>query len=129
MNKAKYFKDAEFRRCNPSCTIDQMQPGFLALLDAIRERAGIPLVLNSAYRSREYERSKGRSGNSAHTMGLAVDIRCYSTATRWRIVKAAMELGVTRIGIGDTFVHIDTGESRGLPPCVIWTYDDKGNTI
>lgn len=129
MNKAKYFQDAEFRRCNPGCTIDQMQQGFLTLLDAIRERAGIPLVLNSAYRSREYERSKGRSGNSAHTLGLAVDIRCYNTATRWRIVKAAMSLGVTRIGIGDTFVHIDTGESRGLPPNVMWTYDDKGKVL
>lgn len=129
MNKAKYFQPAEFRRCTPPCSIDDMQQNFLTLLDAIRERAGVPLVLNSAYRSRDYERSKGRSGNSAHTLGLAVDIRCYNTATRWRIIKAAMSLGVSRIGIGDTFVHIDTGGSRGLPPNVLWTYDDKGNAV
>ena len=129
MNKAKYFQPSEFRRCTPPCSIDDMQPNFLTLLDAIRERAGIPLVLNSAYRSKEYENQKGRSGNSAHTYGLAVDIRCHGTNTRWKIVRAAVSLGVTRIGIGSTFVHIDTGESRGLPPNVIWTYDANGNAV
>lgn len=129
MNKAKYFTDEEFRRCTPPCGIDDMQQTFLTLLDAIRWRAGIPLVVNSAYRSREYEKGKGRSGRSAHCYGLAVDIRCYSTQTRWKIVRAAMYYGVTRIGIGDTFVHIDTGESAGLPPNVLWTYDAKGNAV
>ena len=73
---SKYFSPAEFRNCTPSCTIEQMDADFLSRLDRVREAAGIPLVLNSAYRSKSYEKKKGRSGTSSHCEGKAVDIRC-----------------------------------------------------
>ena len=117
---SKYFQDAEFRRCVPSCSIDQMEQGFLELLDAVREAAGIPLVLNSAYRSVEWEKSKKRTGASSHTKGLAVDIRCGSNANRMKIVRAALQCGITRIGIGSSFVHVDI--DRSLPQDTIWHY-------
>lgn len=117
---SKYFQDAEFRRCVPSCSIDQMEPGFLELLDAVREIAGIPLVLNCAYRSKAREKKMGRSGNSAHTRGLAVDIRCNTSANRYKIVAAALGCGIRRIGIGKTFVHLDNDTS--LPQGVMWDY-------
>lgn len=97
-----------------------MDGGFLDLLDKVREKAGIPLVLNCAYRSREWDIAKGRSGNSAHTRGKAVDIRCNSSATRFKIVKAAMECGIVRIGIGKSFVHLDNDSS--LTQNVIFDY-------
>jgi len=115
-----YFTASEFRRCTPSCDIGQMSPAFLAQLDRVREAAGIPLVLNCAYRSVAYERKKGRSGNSAHTRGLAVDIRCNTSANRYKIIRAALECGITRIGVGKTFVHLDSDTS--LPQGVIWDY-------
>lgn len=99
-----------------------MAEWFLILLDEIREDAGIPLVLNCAYRSVEYDKSKGRSGNSAHTRGVAVDIRCNSSATRHKIICAAITNGITRIGIGKNFIHLDADDS--LPQNVIWTYYD-----
>lgn len=117
---SKYFSPVEFRRCDPPCTIDQMDAEFLAILDRIREDAGIPLFLNCAYRSKAHDLSKGRSGNSAHTRGLAVDIRCTTSANRFRIVEAALANGITRIGIGKTFVHIDN--DPGLPQGVIFHY-------
>lgn len=120
---SKYFSPSEFKRCVPSCDISQMDASFLGLLDRIRERAGIPLVLNCAYRSKAYDNAKGRTGNSAHTRGLAVDIRCNSNANRYRIVKAALECGITRIGIGRTFVHIDADKS--LTQDRIWHYYDE----
>lgn len=97
-----------------------MDPAFLAKLDQVREKAGIPLVLNSAYRSPEYERSKGHSGTGAHTLGAAVDIRCNTSANRYKIVKAALSCGIRRIGIGKTYVHIDV--SRQHAQDVIWDY-------
>ena len=75
MKTSKYFKPEEFERCNPSCSIEDMDQDFRDLLDDLREKAVIPLVLNCAYRSKEHDKAKGRSGNSAHTEGLAVDIR------------------------------------------------------
>lgn len=119
---SKYFKAAEFRRCSPACSIEQMSERFLALLDEVRERAGIPLVLNSAYRSPAWEKAHGRSGTSAHCKGLAVDIRCNTSANRWRIVRAALSCGIRRIGIGKTYVHLDADAS--LPQDVIWHYYD-----
>ena len=61
-----------------------------------------------------------RSGDSAHTRGLAADIRCNAGATRMKIVRAALALGITRIGIGSSFVHVDI--DRSLPQDTIWHY-------
>lgn len=120
MITAKYFSEAEFKRCTPSCTLQDMDQTFMQTLDALRAQAGIPLVLNSAYRSKAWEAKQKRSGNSAHTRGKAVDIRCNSSQNRMKIVAAALALGIKRIGVGGTFVHVDTDTS--LPQNVIWTY-------
>lgn len=116
----KYFKDDEFKRASPACSISQMCPDTLARLDCAREVAGVPFVINSAYRSPEYERSKGRSGSGAHTVGRAVDIRCADSVTRWKIVFGALSTGFLRIGLGPTFVHLD--DSPDLPKPCIWLY-------
>lgn len=120
MKTSKYFKPEEFERCNPSCSIEDMDQDFLDLLDALREKAGIPLVLNCAYRSKEHDKAKGRSGNSAHTEGLAVDIRCASGPNRMKILQAAIALQIRRIGIDGNFIHVDA--SKTLPQDTIWTY-------
>lgn len=117
---SKYFSPSEFEKCNPSCSIEDMDGGFLDLLDEVREKAGIPLVLNCAYRTKAHEKKMGRSGNSAHTRGKAVDIRCNTSSNRYKIVKAALECGICRIGIGKTFVHLDNDSS--LTQNVIFDY-------
>ena len=127
-NSAQYFQDAEFRKCVPPCTIDDMQQVFLDKLDELRFYAGIPLVLNCAYRSVEYDKKKGRSGKSAHCAGLAVDIRCTTGQNRLKILRACYRAGITRIGIGRTFIHVDMGERVGLVSSC-WTYDDNGNAV
>ena len=116
----KWFSEIEFRRCVPACHMADMDAAFLAKMDEVREVAGIPLVLNSAFRTQAWERAHGRSGTSSHCKGLAVDIRCNTYANRWRIVTAAIFCGIRRIGIGKTYVHldIDTSKQQG----VIWDY-------
>lgn len=116
----KYFNEMEFRRCTPACHMRDMDAEFLARLDEIRERAGIPLVLNSAYRSVAYEKAHGRAGTSAHCEGKAVDIRCNSYANRYKIIKAALECGITRIGVGQTYIHLDNSKTHTQN--VIWDY-------
>lgn len=109
---SKYFSPSEFRRCNPPCFITDMKPEFLELLDNVREKAGIPMVLNSAYRSKAYEFSKGRNGTSTHCKGTAVDVRANASANVFKIVKAALECGFRRIGIGNRFVHLDVDPDK-----------------
>ncbi len=120
MKQARYFKDAEFRKCNPPCSIEDMDDDFLFLLDMVRKEAGIPLVLNSAYRTPEWDRKQGRSGKGAHTMGMAVDIRCNSNSNRYKIITAAIKCKVNRIGVYKSWIHLDMGDMAGLAPYVIW---------
>lgn len=118
--RSEYFAEAEFRRCSPACSLQDMEQNFMDLLDKVRRRAGIPLVISCAFRSREWDLARGRSGNSAHTKGLGIDIVANSSATRMKIVSAALDVGIRRIGIGKGFVHLDIDES--LPCDVMWHY-------
>ena len=120
MIKSKYFKEKEFAACVPSCSLQDMQQHTMDKLDAARGLAGIPFVLNSAYRSPEWEKSKGRTGTGAHTAGCAVDIRCNASANRFKIVQACLLAGFTRIGIGKNYVHVDDDPAK--PEQVIWHY-------
>ncbi len=120
MKQARYFKDEEFRKCTPPCSIEDMDEDFLFVLDNVRKEAGIPLVLNSAYRTPEWDRSKGRSGNGAHTKGLAVDIRCNSDSNRYKILAAAYKCKINRIGVYKSWIHLDMGDMAGHTPNVVW---------
>lgn len=116
----KYFEEREFNNCIPSCKMSDMDSRLLDILDKLREDAGIPIVLNCAYRSKDWDKRRGRSGNSAHCKGLAVDIRCNDSTNRYKIINSALSLGITRIGVAKSFIHLDIDES--LPQNVMWDY-------
>lgn len=122
MITAKYFQEKEFNNCNPSCSLQDMSQEFMNVLDRIRETAGIPLVINCAYRTPEHEKKQGRAGTSAHTLGCAGDIRCSNSRTRFLLIEAAIKCGVKRIGISKVgnYIHIDT--SKQHEELVIWLY-------
>lgn len=120
MKYSKYFSNAEFQHCSPSCSINDMDDALLSFIDNLRESIKKPLLLSSAFRSPEYDKSKGRSGKSAHTEGKAVDIQCNDSQLRWKIISNAISLGCNRIGIGSTFIHLDISDK--LPSNVIWHY-------
>ncbi len=124
MNIRKYvplfFKPEEFRRCTPPCEVNDMDSLFLEQLDKARQIAGVPFILNSAYRSRDWELSHGRSGTSSHCDGTAVDIRCTDIYQRMRIVRALLKAGFDRIGIASTYIHVDSSLFRA-DNC-IWLY-------
>lgn len=118
--ESKYFTEEEFRKANPSCSLSDMDEKFMNKLEAAREIAGVPFIVSSAYRSVAYEKKKGRSGTSRHTMGIAMDIRCYDNALRFRIVNALLSVGFRRIGIASSFIHVDDGYPNSSP--LIWLY-------
>lgn len=118
--KSRYFAEAEFRRCTPPCSLQDMDQGFMRKLDSARSQAGIPFVLNSAHRSVAWEVSKGRSGKGDHPQGKGVDIRCNSSSNRMKIIQALLDNGIHRIGIAKTYIH--AGDGDNLPKDVIWHY-------
>lgn len=108
----KYFKELD--------NLDKMDKTFLLKLDEARERAGIPFVINSAYRSPEHNAKIGGKPNSSHLKGLAVDISVTNSRQRFIVLNALLNVGFTRIGIADTFIHVDL--DNGKSKDVIWTY-------
>jgi zinc D-Ala-D-Ala carboxypeptidase len=116
----KYFKIEEFDDPTVPGSGANMQPSFLQLLDLIRGDAGIPFRINSGYRSCTHNEDVGGKTDSAHVKGFAADIFALTSRDKFVIVSAALKRGVNRIGIGSSFVHLDTDPS--LPKNVIWTY-------
>ena len=107
---SKYFKDKE----------KNMDVDFLAKLDEAREYANIPFIINSAYRSPEHNAKVGGKPGSSHIKGLAVDISAKDSRTRFLILDALFAVGFTRIGIADSFIHVDSDIDKSQN--VIWTY-------
>lgn len=113
----KYFEESEFTE------FDKMDPKLLEMLDTLRENYGYPIKLTSTYRSPEHpiEARKLKPGEHAH--GAAVDIACVGGEATFKLVKAAIQTGFTRIGISrkNNFVHVGIGYP-GAPETTIWTY-------
>lgn len=107
---SKYFKEIE----------ENMNADFLNKLDEAREIANIPFIINSAYRSPEHNAKIGGKPNSSHIKGLAVDISVTNSRQRFIVLNALLEVGFTRIGIADTFLHVDLDSEKSKD--VIWTY-------
>lgn len=81
-------------------------------LQKFRYLVGVPVVLNSAYRSTQHNKAIGGSPTSLHLAGCAFDVRITPRLTRQVIHDKAIEAGFTGIGDYNTFVHIDTGKKR-----------------
>jgi len=113
----KYFEKSEFNE------FDKMDAKLLEMLDALRENYGYPIKLTSTYRSPDHpiEAKKAKPGEHAH--GAAVDIACIGGEATFKLVKAAIETGFTRVGISrkNNFVHVGIGYP-GAPETTIWTY-------
>ena len=108
---SKYFKKIEYK----------MNEEFLCKLDEARELAGIPFIINSAYRSPEQNARVGGKLNSSHLRGLAVDIKATSSRQRGLILKALRQVGLTRVGIARTFIHVDMDGEKDQD--VTWLYN------
>ena len=116
----KYFTEKEFKNCNPVCSLQDMKQTTINMLDKQREIAGIPFVLNSAFRTIDHEKKMKRTGTSAHCTGQAVDIRCNNDKNRYLIVNQLFQVGFNRIGISKTFIHADNSKNHSNN--VIWLY-------
>lgn len=113
----KYFEESEFSE------FDKMDSVLLAMLDDLREAYGYPIKLTSTYRSPEHPIEAKKSKPGEHAYGAAVDIACIGGEATFKLVKAAIEVGFTRIGISrkNNFVHVGIGYP-GAPETTIWTY-------
>lgn len=112
-----YFKRSEFQ-CKETGE-NYIEDDFIMRLDNLRYACGFPFIITSGYRSPKHsvERKKRKPGR--HTEGIAADIAVSDGHQRYTIVKHAIDLGFTGIGVAKSFVHVDCRETN-TP--VMWQY-------
>jgi len=98
---------------------NRMEQDFLAQLDKLRTACGFPFVITSGYRHpTEHPIEAAKIIPGTHAQGIAADIKVIGSAQRYCILREALHLGFTGVGVGSTFVHVDT---RGTAPSA-WLY-------
>jgi len=120
-----YFKYHEFDSPLQQGSGQLMDKGFLYMLNNARHIANIPFEITSGYRiEADIERLEKEgykvSRNSSHLKGLAADIACTDSVTRYIIIDALLKAGFNRIGIAKTFIHVDNDLDKAQ--FCIWTY-------
>ena len=116
--EAKITKDFSFQefacKCGKCSYADgyQVNRNLVNRLQEIRDHIGEPLRVTSGLRCFEHNKNVGGSETSFHLVGRAADIVCTDSVRRYRIVKKALEVGLT-VGINKTFIHLDNrGHSK-----------------
>lgn len=115
----KWFKIKDFASPDAEGSGEEMSLTLLNMLDYARDRAGIPFAINSGYRTEAHNKKVGGSETSSHLMGFAVDIHCNNSTDRMKMIDSLVQTGFKRIGIGNTFIHVDIDTRK---PDAMWLY-------
>lgn len=114
----KWFSGSEFT-CNGMGCCDKSQKvdhKLVEMLDLAREISKCSYVVNSGYRCPIYNRQVNGTDDSSHIKGLAADIKVAGNYERLKIVRGLMLAGFTRLGIYETFIHVDIDPEK--PECI-----------
>jgi uncharacterized protein YcbK (DUF882 family) len=83
MQLSQHFKLGEFTKSNhpevyniPSHVAIENMKRICGWLEVLRDRYGLPIIINSGYRSPQLNKKVGGVSTSNHLTGCAVDIRC-----------------------------------------------------
>ncbi len=115
----KNFQVSEFAcKCCGKNLIDQR---IINMAQIIRDRAGVPIRINSGCRCEKHNAEVGGTNGSFHTKGLAADLSCSLGGKKLFAVIADLkargklpDLEYAILYIKKDFVHIDCGKSRSI---------------
>lgn len=119
MQIAKNFKVKEFR-CKDGSDKILIDTDFVVnKLQKIRDHFGAPITINSAYRTKSYNKKVGGAKSSYHMKGQAFDI-VVKGHTPLEVARFAESIGITGIIQYNTFVHVDSRATK------YWARNDNG---
>jgi hypothetical protein len=149
MRLSKNFTTEECR-CRCGCGLGD-KPGeypfdTVALVQEMRDIKGGPLAVNSWLRCQRYNAMVGGVANSAHTRGTAVDLGAnyglgrydliilavlaavktlhHIPGVDWHLVFLTIRDVLRGVGVGKSFVHVDTDRISPRPSA--WGYGSEG---
>jgi hypothetical protein len=110
---AKNFKLDEFKCKCGKCDPILVDEALVTWLQKIRDHFGKSVNINSAYRCAKHNADPkvGGSKSSHHVKGKAADIRVEGV-TPVEVAKYAETIGIRRIGLYDTFVHVGSDSTK-----------------
>jgi uncharacterized protein YcbK (DUF882 family) len=122
----KYFTSQELA-CK-HCGVNKTTPELQAALDAFRELAGQPVIVDDAYRCPVHNAEVGGVKGSQHVLGTAADIRIEGL-TAMDLYRLAVQIpAFENGGIGrddhENYLHVDV---RTTP--ARWCYGTDGKQI
>jgi hypothetical protein len=124
----KYFAWSEFDSPDlPGSGKTNMSEAFIRVLDDVRACAGFPFIITSGYRTEAHNAKVGGVANSSHIKGIAVDIAAVTEDQKRTIAECAIRNGITRIGWGRTFIHLDMDSQK--TPNIVWGYGNNPPTF
>lgn len=101
---------------------------FINRLQALRDRVGFALPVNSGYRCPVHNQAVSSTGPAGPHTKDAVDLRLYGERALM-VIPVALELGFTGVGVsqkgaqGARFIHLDDlPNASGQPRPWIWSY-------
>lgn len=120
----RYFTvkgDQKLFRCPCGDCMTMVNPRLPMILDSIRSHVGEPMHITSGPRCQKYNDSlPGSAKYSEHIDGDGADVACDNSRMRLSLIDAALAHGITRIGVGKTFVHLGISETNDQN--VLWVY-------
>ena len=110
---AKNFRLDEFKCKCGKCDPILVDEALVDWLQKIRDHFGRSVNINSGYRCEKHNADPkvGGSPGSHHVKGMAADIRVEGV-TPEEVAKYAESIGIQRIGLYDTFVHIGSDSKK-----------------
>lgn len=110
MGRFKYFLEEE---------VVGLKDDLVFRLDRARDLFGAAIIITSGYRDPEHNDNIGGVKDSAHSSGLAVDIRCPDKEMQTKLAWALGAAGFRRIGVYNRHIHCDVDSSKPIP--AYWT--------
>ena len=116
----RYFNYSEFDSPDVQGSGQMMDKTLLEMLDEVRDKFDKPIHITSGFRTPAHNEAVGGVETSSHLKGLAVDIACKKSQDRFDLINCLLDIGFSRIGIADTFIHADIDQTKAQG--VMWTY-------
>ena len=116
-SQIKYFSSHEFDSKDAPGSGVNMNMSHVKMLDQVRHMTGLPMRVNSGYRTLSHNDAIGGSSTSSHPRGYASDIHCDSISVLRAFHQAAQSVGFNRLGSyetksGNYFIHLDNDPDK-----------------
>lgn len=114
------FFSIEEMTCRCGCGACKMNPGFMDMLERLRELCDFPLPVTSGFRCTQWDMAQSKGGGP-HTRGIAADIRCHHSKA-YTVSKHAFAMGFKGIfwmqhgPHEDRFIHLDIDKNTAKHP-------------